>query len=271
MDFETPRGEMLTTIRCLDPVVVGFSLIFQFYVHRFEELARFFRASGIGCHFTMGGHFPSLSPAETLALVPQLDSVVRFEGELTLLELCDRIGLGEPWRDVEGVGYVDRGEVVLTEMRPLLTDLDELPRPHPTVETRPILCRKVAQLIASRGCARTCSFCSIHMFYRVAPGKVVRTRRPAEVACEMRDLLDETGATVVLFQDDDFPMFGPACHRWTRSLLEEIRTPGISSGECCGRSTAVQMRPIRSCSQRCRTRAFTWFTWASSRAASQAS
>jgi len=222
VDFEAPHRDMLATIRRLDPVVVGFSLIFQFYVHRFEELARFFRDSGVDCHFTMGGHFPSLSPEQTLALVPQLDSVARFEGELTLLELCDRIGLGQDWHDVEGIGYLSRGEVVLTEMRPLLPDLDELPRPHPTVETRPILGRKVAQLIASRGCARTCSFCSIHMFYRVAPGKVVRTRRPVEVAREMRDLLDETGATVILFQDDDFPMFGPAWHRWTRSLLEEI-------------------------------------------------
>ena len=227
VDFEAPREDMLATIRRLDPVVVGFSLIFQFYVHRFEELARFFRASGVDCHFTMGGHFPSLSPEETLALVPQLDSVARFEGELTLLELCDRIGLGRDWRDVNGIGYVDRGEVVLSELRPLLADLDELPRPHPTVETRPILGRKVAQMIASRGCARTCSFCSIHMFYRVAPGKVVRTRRPSEVAREMRDLLDQTGATVILFQDDDFPLFGPAWHRWTRSLLEEIRAQDL--------------------------------------------
>lgn len=145
LDFEASRAEMLATIRRLDPVVVGFSLIFQFYVHRFEELARYFREAGVDCHFTMGGHFPSLSPEETLALVPQLDSVARFEGELTLLELCDRIGLNQEWRDVEGIGYVDRGEVVLTEMRPLLADLDELPRPHPTVDTRPILGRSVAQ------------------------------------------------------------------------------------------------------------------------------
>jgi anaerobic magnesium-protoporphyrin IX monomethyl ester cyclase len=222
IDFEAPHDEVLETIRRLDPVVVGFSLIFQFYVHRFEELASYLRAGGATCHFTMGGHFPSLSPTETLALVPQLDSVVRFEGELTLLELCDRIGLRQNWRDVEGIAYVRKGEVVMTPLRPLLPNLDDLPRPHATVNTRPMLGRNVAQMIASRGCARTCSFCSIHMFYRVAPGKVVRTREPAEVASEMRYLLDDHDATVLLFQDDDFPMFGPAWHRWTRSLLEEI-------------------------------------------------
>jgi len=223
IDFESPRDEVLETIRRLDPVVVGFSLIFQFYVHRFEELASDLRAGGVTCHFTMGGHFPSLSPSETLSLVPQLDSVVRFEGELTLLELCDRIGLRQSWRDVEGIAYLRRGEVVMTPLRPLLPNLDDLPRPHATVDTRRLLGRKVAQMIASRGCARTCSFCSIHMFYRLAPGKVVRTREPAEVASEMRYLLDEFDATVLLFQDDDFPMFGPAWHRWTRSLLDEIR------------------------------------------------
>ena len=227
LEFETPHDEVLETVRRLDPVVVGFSLIFQFYVHRFEALARHLREGGVTSHFTIGGHFPSLSPAETLSLVPQLDSVVRFEGELTLLELCDLIGLGREWREVEGIAHVDRGEVVLTPMRALLPDLDELPRPHPTVETRPILGRRVAQMVASRGCARTCSFCSIHMFYRLAPGKVVRTRSPAEVADEMRFLHDEVGATVVLFQDDDFPIFGPAWHRWTRALLDEIRAQDL--------------------------------------------
>jgi len=222
VDFEEPAAEILEVIRRVDPVVVGFSLIFQFYVHRFEDLAAYLRASGVDCHFTIGGHFPSLSPEQTLALVPQLDSVVQFEGELTLLELCDRIVAGQDWRDVEGVGYRNRGEIVMNPMRPLLVDLDELPRPHPTVETRPLLGRKVAQMVASRGCARTCSFCSIHMFYRLAPGKTVRTRSPAEVAREMRDLHDDQGATVILFQDDDFPIFGPAWHRWTRSLIEEI-------------------------------------------------
>jgi anaerobic magnesium-protoporphyrin IX monomethyl ester cyclase len=60
------------------------------------------------------------------------------------------------------------------------------------------------------------------MFYRSAPGKVVRTRDPRAVAREMRVLHDELGATIMLFQDDDFPIFGKVWHRWCRSLLEAI-------------------------------------------------
>jgi anaerobic magnesium-protoporphyrin IX monomethyl ester cyclase len=222
VDFEDPPESILAAVRRRDPVLVGFSLIFQFYVHRYEALARYLRANGVDCHFTIGGHFPSLSPEETLALVPELDSIVRFEGEVTLLELVDLLSLGRPWESVEGIVYREGSELVSTPLRPLLADLDELPFPHRMVDTRPILGRTSAQLIASRGCARTCSFCSIHMFYRLAPGKVVRTRRPAEVAREMRMLHDEQRATIFLFQDDDFPIFGPAWHRWCRELLEEI-------------------------------------------------
>ena len=50
----------------------------------------------------------------------------------------------------------------------------------------------------------------------------------------MRELQDEVGATVILFQDDDFPMFGPVWHRWTRSLLDRsVRM--IWSGASCGK------------------------------------
>lgn len=222
IDFEDTHEHVLEVVRRRDPVLVGFSLIFQFYVHRFEALARYLREHGVRCHFTIGGHFPSLSPRETLALVPQLDSVVRFEGEITLLELVDRLSLDRDWRDVDGLVFLDGGSLMETPARTLIGDLDELPHPHRTVQMRAILGRNSAQLLASRGCARTCSFCSIHLFYRTAPGKVVRTRRPAEVAREMRMLYDEHGATVLLFQDDDFPIFGRAWHRWARELLDEI-------------------------------------------------
>ena len=222
LDFEEAPDAILRTVRRVDPLIVGFSLIFQFYVERFAQLARYLRLNGVDCHFTIGGHFPSLSSSKTLELIPQLDSVVRFEGELTLLELADTLSVRREWRCVEGIAYADGAQIVTTPLRPLLADLDCLPNPHRVVDTRLILGHTTAQLIASRGCARTCSFCSIHMFYRTAPGKVVRTRRPAEVAREMRRLHDELGATVLLFQDDDFPIFGPAWHRWCRELLDEI-------------------------------------------------
>jgi len=221
-DFGRDREEILASAKTLDPILIGFSLIFQFYIHQFGGLIRFLRDHGIDCHFTMGGHFPSLSHEHTLELVPQLDSVVRFEGERTLLELVDLLAKGQAWRGIDGIAYELGGEVITTPMRPLIEDLDELPYPERGLQRQTILGRIAAPILASRGCARRCSFCSIHMFYRTAPGKAVRTRSPLEVVREMRLLHEERAVTMFQFQDDDFPLFGKVWQRWAADFVAEL-------------------------------------------------
>jgi radical SAM superfamily enzyme YgiQ (UPF0313 family) len=228
-DYERDRADILAAALRLNPILIGFSLIFQSYVTHFGALMGYLRENGIHCHFTMGGHFPSLSYERTIDLLPDLDSVVRFEGEMTLLELVDCLGAGRNWQGLQGIAYRDGADVRANEMRALVHDLDHLPYPERTFNRNAVLGRHATPMLASRGCARTCSFCSIHMFYRTAPGKVVRTRNPVEVVKEMRFLLEENGITIFLFQDDDFPLFGPVWKKWTREFLAELhrnRLPG---------------------------------------------
>jgi anaerobic magnesium-protoporphyrin IX monomethyl ester cyclase len=228
VDVERDPEEILGLARQLDPVLIGFSLIFQFFIDRYGALLALMREHGIACHFTMGGHFPSLSYQQTLELVPELDSVVRFEGEATLLELVDAVSTGRDWREVAGLAVRDGERVRLTAPRALVEDLDALPYPERTFEPQTVLGRKIMPLVASRGCARTCSFCSIHMFYRAAPGKIVRTRRPADVVREMRMLHESQGITIFLFQDDDFPLFGPVWRRWANDFVDELYRGGLA-------------------------------------------
>jgi anaerobic magnesium-protoporphyrin IX monomethyl ester cyclase len=241
-DFEADRNQILQAARSADPVLIGFSLIFQSYITWFGSLVTYLRENGVTCHFTMGGHFPSLSYERTLHLVPELDSVVRFEGEETLLELVDCLSTGGDWHEITGIAYRTDGPTIATPMRHLIDDLDSLPYPVRSFRRNAILGRHATSMLASRGCARTCSFCSIHMFYRTAPGKVVRTRRPAEVVAEMRSLLEEHGISIFMFQDDDFPLFGPVWHRWTREFLSELhrnRLPGRAVWKINCRADAV--------------------------------
>ena len=228
VDFQEDHKAILDIIRREQPIVVGFSLIFQFYVHRFGQLIRYLRESGVDCHFTIGGHFPSLSYQHTLELIPELDSVVRFEGEATLVELVDTVEAGGDWRYLLGIAFLAGGEVVTNELRPLVRDLDDLPYPERSYRPMAVLGRKALPILASRGCIRTCSFCSIHVFYRAAPGKVVRTRKPAQIVREMRMLYDERGISIFLFQDDDFPVFGTVWQRWTREFIAELYRAGLA-------------------------------------------
>lgn len=223
IDFEIDPDLILERVKFLDPILVGFSLIFQFYITQFSSLIDKLRDGGIACHFTMGGHFPSLSYEEALAHAPNLDSVVRFEGELTLLELVETLHRDDDWRGLQGIAYRQTdGSIVCNTLRPLIESLDILPLPDREFKPMSILGHDIMPLIASRGCSRKCSFCSIHTFYRAVPGKIVRLRQIKNVADEMRQLYEERDSKIFLFQDDDFPIVGPMWRKWTLSFVDEL-------------------------------------------------
>jgi len=210
------------------PVVVGFSLIFQYFLPQYRRLAAYLRSVGITSHFTIGGHYPSLCHDEILRNFPELDSVVRYEGELTLPELVDRLSTGNDWRQTSGIAYRCERQVVVTEPRALVHDLDSLPFPYRPYKPEQIGGFPTLPLLASRGCARRCSFCSIHTFYRTAPGKVVRSRTPEKIVEEMLHLQSQYGVRVFLFQDDDFPLWGNAGRRWADELVERLHATGLA-------------------------------------------
>lgn len=227
-DVESDSEEIVSIAKRLNPIIIGFSLIFQFYIPQYRRIIALLREADIECHFTMGGHFSSLSYERNLELLPELDSVVRFEGEITLLELADRISTSREWKTVQGIAYREGEHVKATPLRPLIDDLDRLPYPERDFKPETALGRSAMPLLASRGCARTCSFCSIQTFYRAAPGKIVRTRKPSAVVEEMVSLHTERGITIFLFQDDDFPLFGPVWRRWAADFTRELHRSGLS-------------------------------------------
>jgi len=224
LDFRQPRHSILSVIQEEDPLLVGFSLIFQYYTSEFRGLAAFLRENGVACHFTAGGHYPSLCFEETLRSIPQLDSVVRFEGELTALELMQCLEQERDWRGIKGIAYRDGDRYIATPARPLIDDLDSLPYPVRPLEAHlTVLGRRATPLVASRGCCRDCSFCSIRQFYSQVPGRKVRVRKPSCVVQEMKQLHESTGASIFLFQDDDFPVWGEFGRRWVREFIASLR------------------------------------------------
>ena len=64
-DVERPPEEIAALARAERPLIVGLSLIFQFYIGQYAATVQALRAAGIDAHVTMGGHFPSLSPADS--------------------------------------------------------------------------------------------------------------------------------------------------------------------------------------------------------------
>jgi radical SAM superfamily enzyme YgiQ (UPF0313 family) len=186
------------------PDVIGLSLIFQYMAPDFGHVIQVLRESGVTAHITMGGHYPSFDYAEVLQRIPGLDSIVRFEGEPTLVELMEKIQAGEDWRAIQGIAFRSNDQIVATPLRPSVADLDTLPWPYRDDINYHAHELPTASVLGSRGCPWDCSFCSIRPFYEAQEGPLRRMRRPEAVVAEMAAIHRERGVPVFLFQDDDF-------------------------------------------------------------------
>ena len=225
--FQDDPSPIIESIEQHLPGIVGFSLIFQYYTERFGRLIRALRTAGVNAHFTIGGHYASFEPAQLFEFIPELDSIIRFEGEETLVELADRIARNEDWSDIRGMACIDNGSLLINAARQGRKNLDELPWPvrediDYSTEDFP-----TASMIGGRGCPWVCSFCSIITFYEGNGTRGRRLRSPALIVDEVEYLRDR-GVRIILWQDDDFLAGGKAGVRWAHAVAEECIRRGLN-------------------------------------------
>jgi radical SAM superfamily enzyme YgiQ (UPF0313 family) len=225
--FGADAKPLLQLAREWNPDVIGFSMIFQFMAPDFAQTIDTLRAGGVTAHFTMGGHYASFAPETLLTLIPSLDSVVRFEGERTLLELTAALVGGEPWRDIHGIAWREGDRVHTTGPRQDKIDLDALPWPERTPVPYHRHSLPTASILGSRGCPWTCSFCSIITFYDGNGTHGRRRRNPASVVDEMEYLVRERGVRLLLFQDDDFLAGGKDAREWALTIARQAKARGL--------------------------------------------
>jgi len=66
LDIGNKKTNIYKILKRTDPLLVGFSVVFQYYIDQFIDLISFLRREGINCHFTAGGHYASLKYDELL-------------------------------------------------------------------------------------------------------------------------------------------------------------------------------------------------------------
>ncbi|MEN8230261.1 MAG: radical SAM protein, partial [Bacteroidota bacterium] len=220
--------DILKELLKLNPMVVGFSVIFENHLYDFQELIEYLRKNGIQSHFTAGGHFASLRPAELFEINPSLDSIVRFEGEHTILDLVNHLQSGEEWQEIFGISFRNNGVLKNNKLRALEPDLDNFPFPFRQEIKKYVFEKKYSTLIAGRGCVYNCAFCDIREFYRHPPGPVKRIRNPGMVVKEMEYLYKEHDCSVFLFQDDDFPVATKQYSGWIQEFCKSLRDRNLN-------------------------------------------
>lgn len=227
--YQSDPKPLLELVRAESPDLIGFSLIFQYMAPDFARVIQALRDAGVTAHITMGGHYPSFDYTEVLTRMPGLDSIVRFEGEVTLADLLYRMANGRDWRETDGIAYrLEDGTIQSNRLRVPVADLDELPWP----DRSHIVCEKhsfpTAAILGSRGCPWKCSFCSIRPFYESQGGELRRLRNPERVVDEMIELFETRSVSTFLFQDDDFLASGRRAREWAGSIADRIQERGYA-------------------------------------------
>jgi radical SAM superfamily enzyme YgiQ (UPF0313 family) len=157
------------------------------------------------CLTVMGGSHVTVLDEQTLNEHPEVDIVVRGEGEQTMLELAELVSKNslKNLQEVNGITFRKNGEITRTEDRHFIQNLDELP--HPAYKYFPLSKYKISgklylPIITSRGCPFQCKFCLASKMC----GSQFRTRSPKKVVDELEWLRDLYGAEAFAFYDDTF-------------------------------------------------------------------
>ena len=157
----------------------------------------------------LGGAHATLLPEETIINGPEVDIVVRGEGERTVIELVLSLEHGQQLDDIPGISYKRDGKVVSNPARSTNVDLDSLPflayhllpwqkyKPHPP-HGRAL---PFAVTVTSRGCPYRCSYCSKPIF-----GNKFRAQRPERVVEEVAYYQERFGVKEIAFYDDVFTL-----------------------------------------------------------------
>lgn len=208
---------------------IGLSLIFQYMTPSFASAVGALREAGVKAHISMGGHYPSFAYEEVMRGAPGLDSIVRFDGELTLSSLLNCLSHGAEWRETAGIAFRgDDGAIHANCLREPLADLDALPWPDRDTIDYENHILSTASVLGSRGCPWDCSFCSIRPFYEAQGGQLRRLRKPDAVVDEMIDLHERRSVPVFLFQDDDFLATGRRAREWAGGIADRLVEEGFA-------------------------------------------
>ncbi len=172
---------------------------------------------------TGGIHFTATAQ-ESLETYPEIDVIVRGEGEQTFTELVKNADKKSSFPKIKGISFRHNGKIRHNPPRPLIENLNELPYPgyHFVKDIvhkyhfAAMAGRKApyALIEGARGCSHRCTFCTQWRHW----GGAWRVKTPKRIVDEIEFCYQNYGSRFIWLTDDDF---GPA--RRASNLADELR------------------------------------------------
>ena len=192
----------------VDADVVGLTAMTP-TINTATNIARRLKRANPNLTVILGGGHATLLPEETLSNAPEVDVIVRGEGEKTVIELIHALERKQPLADILGITYRRDNEIVSNPERLTNVELDSLPfpayhlfpwqkyKPHPPHgQALPF-----TAIITSRGCPYHCAYCSKPIF-----GSDFRAQSPERTLEEIAYYQESFGIKEIAFYDDVFTL-----------------------------------------------------------------
>lgn len=158
----------------------------------------------------VGGQHFSATAEESLNNFPEIDYIIRGEGEVTFVDLIRTLKTGKNMKEVKGLSFRHDHEIIHTPPQPLIQNLDTLPYPaYHLVEKNiekyhfTMMAGKNTRYMimeGSRGCSHSCSFCTQWEHWNGA----YRTKSARRIVDEMEYLNERFGGEFLWLTDDNF-------------------------------------------------------------------
>jgi anaerobic magnesium-protoporphyrin IX monomethyl ester cyclase len=190
--------EIKKTLEEFSPDVVGF------------QMQTFNRASTYHMMDYINGKYPKIKQViggfhatsmyqQILKKYPFVIAVLA-EGEITFIELLKEFAKEIPdLHSVDGIAFNDKGNVIKTKQRELITDLDSIPFPKHELFFNGS--RQKGSIITTRGCPFNCSFCCLNSVSRDR----VRMRTVGNIIKEVEMMMNKfPRLDTIWIQDDTF-------------------------------------------------------------------
>lgn len=205
--FGLPDKYIQERIANFAPDVVGITCMFTGHDRDCRRLAALAKTTVPNAWVIVGGADAS-AQSEALIEDPNIDLIIRGEGEAVLLEVLNHLAsTGSVPKNLPGTTVAGSAN----PLADLIPDLDALPFPARDLlpmhlyldhqrEVMPYVMHvPVGTVVSSRGCQYNCNFCSSTKLWRGW-----RPRSAPNVVDEIEMLVNDYGVREIAFQDDSF-------------------------------------------------------------------
>ena len=229
LSFEPKNdSKFIAELISINPAIIGFSLL-NATARKGIKLIQLLRKTGYSGKIVVGGYFATFSSKELLRDYPEIDYVVRGEGELTLEELLRyEIRQEISLNDIQGLSFRQNSDIIENSARPLIENLDILPPPDRKYAHLVLKNKSALRIYGTRGCWGQCTFCDIVGLYGISKGKAWRRRSVVKLVDEIESLQNQYHTNHFTFNDDQFLVKGKKSLEYVEEFAAELEKRNLN-------------------------------------------